>query len=61
MEEKRLKQREAELKKKQALEDAFASDDEEEGDSKSAARATVADDDWGAEPQPLYDGSEDEE
>ncbi|KAL3910431.1 MAG: hypothetical protein SGILL_007692, partial [Bacillariaceae sp.] len=61
LEEKRQKQREAELKKKQALEDAFASDDESDSDAKPAARAATFDDEWGEEPQPLYDGSEDED
>jgi hypothetical protein len=58
LEEKRQRQREAELKKKQALEDAFASDDEEEEETKPSA--SVIDEDWGEEPQPLFDGSEDE-
>ena len=52
LEEKRRKEREMANRKKKALENAFASDDEEAGQS--------SDSEWGEE-EPLYNGDSDEE
>ena len=57
LEEKRRKEREIEQKKKQALEDAFASDDESDG--KPAAGFSDSDSEWGDDQEaPVFDGSE---
>jgi len=60
LEEKRRKEREIELRKKQALEDAFCSDDESESVGNKAAG--FSDSDWEDEDQEaLFDGSDEEE
>lgn len=58
LEEKRRREREIELKKKQVLEDAFASDDE--SDRKRAAGSSDSDSEWGDDQEPLYIGSDEE-
>ena len=58
LEEKRRREREFELKKKQVLEDAFASDDESDG--KRAAGSSDSDSEWGDDQEPLYIGSDEE-
>ena len=60
MEEKRRKEREIEQKKRQALEDAFASDDE--SDRKPAAAGfSDSDSEWSNDQEaPVFDGSDEE-
>jgi hypothetical protein len=68
--ERKQKEREAEERKRLALEKVFASDDEDEEedkgrDNRGRPRAVNdgndSDDEWGDEPQAVYDGSDDEE
>jgi hypothetical protein len=65
MAERRQRERDAEEKKRQALEKAFASDDEEEErDNRGRGRGSSVDDsdsEWGDEPQPVYAGSDEED
>lgn len=58
LEEKRRRQREIEQKKKKALEDAFASD-EEESDKEGAAWSD-GDSEWGGEQEAVFVGSDEE-
>jgi len=59
LEEKRKREREAEQKKKKVLEDAFASDDE--NDNTQGAGFLDKDNEWGDVQEALYTGSDEEE
>mmetsp|Transcript_24591 Transcript_24591/g.43641 ORF Transcript_24591/g.43641 Transcript_24591/m.43641 type:complete len:991 (-) Transcript_24591:2926-5898(-) len=60
LEDRRRRELEAERKKKQVLEEAFASDDED-SNAKVAATGGDSDSEWGDEPEALYTGDDDEE
>jgi len=59
LEEKQRKEREIEQKKKQALEDAFCSDDDESVQEK-AAGFSDSDSEWGDDQEAVFDGSDEE-
>lgn len=62
MEERRLKELDVKQKQQQALEEAFASDDENSGgDIITGRHISGDDDDWGGVPTPLYTGDDEED